>query len=286
MADLTGKAALVTGGGTGIGYGCAEQLLAAGADVTIAGRRTDVLDAAAERLQAAAPGRRVDTVGCDVTDEDQVRTAVDVAARGGNLDVLVANAGTGYPGAILQMGAEAWEACLRLNIVGTALCIKHAGLVMKEHGGGSIIAISSTSGTKVQPWLAAYVTSKAGLDMLVRCASVELAAHGIRVNCVQPGYVPTEAMVTATPPGLDRTLKRAAPLGRAGEPSDIGHAVTFLAGPDAGWITGQVFGVDGGLNVAVMPSMAPIAARLYGDDVINAYALPDLTALNDLDGER
>ncbi|MCB0997075.1 MAG: SDR family NAD(P)-dependent oxidoreductase, partial [Acidimicrobiales bacterium] len=141
---LQGRNALVTGGGTGIGYGCAVELARTGANVTIAGRRVEVLADAADRLRSEVPGAVVDTVGCDITDEEQVERAVATAARGANLDVVVANAGSGVPGAILQMGAEAWEYCLRLNVVGTALCIKHAGLVMREHGGGSIVAISST----------------------------------------------------------------------------------------------------------------------------------------------
>lgn len=274
MTELAGRTALVTGGGTGIGFGCAEQLVAAGAEVTIAGRRADVLDDAAARL-----GGGVRTVTCDITDEEQVAAAVAAAAGDGNLDVLVANAGSGYPGAILQMGAEGWDFCLRLNVTGNALCIKHAGLVMKEHGGGSIVAISSTSGTKVQPWLAAYVVSKAALDMLVRCAAVELSPHGIRVNSVQPGYVPTESMQAAASPELDATLQAAAPLGTSGTPEDVGRVIRFLAGEGGRWITGQVFGVDGGLNVPVMPSMASIAEHMYGEDVVAAYGLPDLTDL-------
>lgn len=299
LMDLTGRNALVTGGGTGIGYGCAEALLAAGARVTIAGRRLEVLEDAAARLRADAGGRpagqgggpgpggaggmseaQVDVVACDITDEAQVAHAVEVAAGGANLDVLVANAGSGYPGAILQMGADAWNFCLSLNVTGTALCLKHAALVMAEHGGGSVVAISSTSGTKVQPWLAAYDVSKAGLDMLVRCASVELSRLGVRVNSIQPGYVTTETMQVATSPELHDTLERAAPLGRAGTAADIGRMVAFLASDAAGWVTGQAFGVDGGLNVPVMPSMASIAAHLYGQDVVDQYALPDLTALN------
>lgn len=278
MGKLDGRHALVTGGGTGIGFGCARELAAEGARVTIAGRRLEVLDEAAARL--AAEGFEIETIGCDITDEEQVRRAVEVAARGGNLDVLVANAGSGFPGAILQAGAEAWDFCMRLNVTGSALCFKHAGLVMKAHGGGSIVAISSTSGTKVQPWLAPYVVSKRALDMLVRCAAVELAPHGIRVNGVQPGYVPTEVMAVVTPPELDARLKRAAPLGRAGTPADIGKSIAFLASDDAGWITGQVFGVDGGLNVPVMPSMAAMARLVFGDALVAELDIPDLTALD------
>lgn len=277
LGKLDGRNALVTGGGTGIGFGCARELAAEGARVTLAGRRLDVLEEAAGRL--ASEGFDVAFTGCDITDEVQVKHAVEVARRGANLDVLVANAGSGFPGAILQMEAQAWDFCMKLNVTGSALCIKQAGLVMKDHGGGSMIAISSTSGTKVQPWLAPYVVSKRALDMLVRCAAVELAPHGIRVNSVQPGYVPTEAMAVITPPELDTTLKSAAPLGRAGTPADIGKCIAFLASADAAWITGQVFGVDGGLNVPVMPSMEAIAKLVYGEEVVAAMALPDLTAL-------
>ena len=272
MPDLKGRNALVTGGGTGIGYGCAERLLAAGANVTIAGRREDVLLAAADRLRAG--GHAVQTVACDITHEGQVAAAVAHAARGANLDVLVANAGSGFPGAILQLGAEAWDFCLRLNVTGTALCIKHAGLVMKAHGGGSIIAISSTAGTKAQPWLAPYAASKAGLDMLVRCAAVELSPHRIRVNSVQPGYVPTEALAGVTSGELDRTLTRATPLRRPGAPADVGLAVAFLASDEAAWITGQTLGVDGGLNIPVLPSMRAIAALVYGEELVASFEEP------------
>ncbi len=275
MPQLMNRNALVTGGGTGIGFGCAERLRRAGANVVIAGRRQDVLEAAADRLRAIdAPGE-VGAVGCDITDETQVARAVARAARGGNLDVLVANAGSGYPGAILQLDAAGWDFCLRLNVTGTALCIKHAGLVMREHGGGSIVAISSTSGVKTQPWLAAYATSKAGLDMLVRCAAMELSSYRIRVNSIQPGYVPTDTLSAVTSGALELRLRSATPLGRPGTPDDIGHAVVFLASDEAGWITGQAFGVDGGLNVAALPSMGSIAETVYGADVVRSYAVPD-----------
>jgi NAD(P)-dependent dehydrogenase (short-subunit alcohol dehydrogenase family) len=280
MADLNGMKALVTGGGTGIGFGCAERLLAAGADVTIVGRRPDVLNAAAVRLREGAPRRHVRAVPADVCEEEQVRQAVAVAGDGGNVDVFVANATSGGFGTILEMGPETWQAAVQLNIIGNAMCIKQAGLVMKEHGGGSIIAISSTSGTKVQPWLSPYVVTKHALDMLVKCAAVELASHNIRVNSIQPGYTLTESMIGLTPPELDQTLRKATPLGRAGLPSEIGHTVVFLSSKEAAWITGQSFGVDGGLNIPVMPSMAPMAIKVFGEEYVAAHHLPDLTALN------
>lgn len=278
MNELEGRRALITGGGTGIGYGCAEALAGAGAAVTIAGRRADVLAEAADRL--AADGHTVRTAVCDVTKEDQVRAAVELAAESDNLDILIANAGTGFPGTILDLPPEGWEFAFTLNVVGTALCIKHAGQVMQSHGGGSVIVVSSTSATKVQPWMAPYNVSKAALDMLVRCAAVELSPHRIRVNGIQPGYVPTEMLASFTSDELDATLTRATPLGRAGAPADVGNAAVFLAGDQAGWITGQVFGVDGGLNIPVMPSMADIAETVYGTEYVARHPLPDFTALN------
>src|ERR1700679_807663 len=113
MTNVDGRRALVTGGGTGIGFGCAERLLAAGAHVTIAGRRQDVLEDALKRL--AAPADKAALVVCDVTDEKQVERAIDVSAGGHNLDVLVANAGSGFPGAIMQRGSGAWDKGLGLN---------------------------------------------------------------------------------------------------------------------------------------------------------------------------
>ena len=191
MGRLDGRNALVTGGGTGIGRGITEALLREGATVTIAARRDDVLAEAIEQLVAAGtPEDRIARVPCDVTDEDQVAEAVRVAGRDGNLDVLVNNAGSGMPGVLMNLDAAGWRFCSDVNIVGPALCMKHAALRMKEHGGGAIVNISSVSATHYQPWLIAYNTTKAGQDMLTRSAAVELAEHGIRVNAVAPGFVP------------------------------------------------------------------------------------------------
>lgn len=220
-----------------------------------------------------------------MTDEDQVAAAVEVAAEGESLNILVANAGSAAPGSLLAMGKGEWEFTLGLNVIGTALCIKHAALSMQDRG-GAIVAISSTSGTKVQPWMATYVTSKAAVDMLVRAAAIELSPYRIRVNSIQPGYVPTEISSSLFPQALDETLVRATPLGRSGTAADIGAMVAFLATDTASWITGQTFGVDGGLDIPVMPSMAPLAEVLFGSETVESAALPDFTALNVDGAER
>lgn len=275
MAELSGRTALVTGGGTGIGFGIAQGLLQQGAAVTIAGRREEVLKQAATRLVAAVPGADVRHSVCDITQEAQVEAAVAAAARGGHLDICVANAGSGFPGAILQMSADAWRYCCDLNIVGTALCIKHAALSMREHGGGSIIAISSTSAERIQPWMSAYNTTKAGLEMLVKCAAFELSPFQIRVNSIQPGFTTTEAVDANLSPQDHETYVAHTPLGRAGTPTDIAGAVLYLASDAARWVTGQSWGVDGGLNLHVMPGLASIARVLYGEELVARCGVPD-----------
>ena len=131
--DLTGQRALVTGGGTGIGKACAAALAAAGADVTIAGPDRAVLDAARAEIAEHATGA-VATITCDVTDEAQVAAAVEAAAEGHNLDIAVANAGTGFPGSLLHLEHDHWMVPLGVNVLGTAFTIKHAGGVMRRHG--------------------------------------------------------------------------------------------------------------------------------------------------------
>ena len=142
-----------------------------------------------------SPGQGQPLEVCDITVEDEVVAAV--ADRGWAAQdsiFFVANAGSGYPGPILEAPVDAWQFCCELNIVGTATCIKHAALSMKENGGGSIVTISSVGGSKVEKWMAPYSTSKAALEMLTRCAAVELAPFQIRVNCIAPGYIDTESI--------------------------------------------------------------------------------------------
>lgn len=271
MSLLRGKTALVTGGGTGIGFGVARRLVEHGAGVTIVGRREDVLAEAAARLRQTTPQARVKAQVCDVTQEDQVAAAVKAAAGdGGRLDVLVANAGSGFPGAILELGAEAWRYCCDLNILGTALCIKHGAKAMQERG-GSIITISSTGGAKVEKWMAPYSTTKAGLEMLTRCAALELAPFQIRVNCIQPGYVTTEATEAYFPPDFKQRVVEHTPLGRPGTPAEIGDGVLYLASDLSRWVTGQVFGIDGGLNIPIGEDFEDMCRALQGDAAVDAW---------------
>jgi NAD(P)-dependent dehydrogenase (short-subunit alcohol dehydrogenase family) len=268
--SLDGKTALITGGGTGVGFGIAQRLLENGARVTLAARRGEVLEAAAERLRTEVDGAQVGIQRCDVTCEDDVAAAVAGAAGAdGQLDIAVANAGSGAPGPILLLGSDHWRFASDLNILGTALTIKRAALAMKERG-GSIVAISSVEGFKVAKYMAPYTVTKAAVESLVRCAALELAPFKIRVNCIQPGYVPTEGTALAFDERDAEHLVEITPLGRPGSAGEIGDAVLYFSAKSGGWVTGQVLAVDGGMAIPAGVSFEKLCRKLYGDDAMDA----------------
>ena len=270
MGRLDGKSALVTGGGTGIGRGITEVFLREGARVTIAARRADVLEETVDHLVATGVERdRIQAVSCDVTNEAQVESAVENAARGDRLDILVNNAGSGMPGVLMNLDAEGWRFSADINIVGPALCMKHAALRMKDEGGGSIINISSVSSTHYQPWLISYNTTKAGQDMLTKSAAVELAQHKIRVNAVSPGFVKVNDHMKAVEEGYAHIT----PARRHGRPSDIAEGVLYFASDESAWVTGQVLGVDGGISVPLMLSMGPTAKMIYPEEAMETFGV-------------
>ncbi|HKE73956.1 MAG TPA: SDR family oxidoreductase [Acidimicrobiales bacterium] len=269
MGVLDGYAALVTGGGSGIGLGCAVALAADGAAVTLAGRSEERLAAGAKTVEAARPGAVVQTISTDVTDEDQVAAAVALASGPtGRLDGVVASAGGSETiGPITHTDVGAWRRTLDLNLTGTMLTIKHAGQVMARQGAGSIVAISSIAGAVSHRWFGAYGPAKAGIDMLCRMAADELGASGVRVNSVQPGLTRTElaTFLHSTEAVLADYIAQM-PLARMGEPEDVAGAVRFLLGPESGWVTGQVIAVDGGHTVRRGPDLSPVLEGLFGAD--------------------
>jgi NAD(P)-dependent dehydrogenase (short-subunit alcohol dehydrogenase family) len=270
LPGLQGLAALVTGGGSGIGLGAARRLAADGAHVTICGRTEDRLREAAEQLKAAASsGAEVRYAVADVTKEDDVARAVAVATEAtGGLDVLFACAGGSlHLGPIVLSDVEAFRATIDLNITGTFLAIKHAAPVMARTGGGSIIGMSSIAGVSTHKYMSAYCVGKAGIEMLVKVAADELGPSAIRVNAVQPGLVDTElvAGITAQQELLDDYLAQM-PISRVGTVDDIAAAVRFLAGPEASWITGQMIGVDGGHQLRRGPNYGLFVEPMYGAD--------------------
>src|SRR5215510_2114574 len=262
MAGMEGMAALVTGGGSGIGLGCARRFAADGAHVTIAGRtEARLAEAVTDIERAAAPGASVRYAVCDVTDEDDVIRAVAAATEPtGRLDVLFACAGGSlHGGPIVASDAQAWRATVDLNLVGTFLCIKHAAPVMQRAGGGSIIGMSSIAGHTTHRFMSAYCASKAGIEMLVKCAADELGEHNIRVNAVQPGIVDTELMTFITTGGpILESYYSNMPVSRIGTVDDIAAAVRYLAGPESTWVTGQMLGIDGGHQLRAGPDYGPV----------------------------
>ena len=239
---LDGKTALVTGGGSGIGLACARHLLRDGAIVTVAGRSADKLAAAAATLATEVPGAApVRTAVCDVTDEAAVEAAVATAAAGADgLDIAVANAGGGAAGSVLTSSPDEFRFTLEVNVVGTFLTIKHAAKAMAGRG-GAIAATSSIAGVLTHRFMSAYCASKAGLEMLVRCAADELGPLNIRVNAVRPGLVPTDLAVPLTGDStvVDDYLDQM-PLAQLASADDVAAAVRFLVGPESKVVTGQI----------------------------------------------
>ncbi len=278
MGDaLQGRAALVTGGGSGIGLACAQHLLRDGAHVTIAGRGEDRLRSAKEALaQDIGDPSRVHYVVCDITNEDAVAAAVQTAAAPlGALHIAVANAGSGMGGSILSTTLEMWRFTLDVNLTGTFLTVKHAGLAMRKAGEGSIVAISSIAGVITHRLMAPYCASKAGLEMFIKVAADELGGFGIRANAVRPGLVETELAT----PLLDDPVVRddyhdQMPLSRIGTPDDIGAAVRWLAGPESSWVTGQCLAIDGGHTLRRGPYVDSMIERMLGPDAVKDNAAP------------
>jgi NAD(P)-dependent dehydrogenase (short-subunit alcohol dehydrogenase family) len=252
-----GRAALVTGGGTGIGLACAKALAAGGARVMLAGRREDVVAKAAGEIGANAAH-----VCCDVTREADVERAVaETEARFGPLRLAVNSAGTGNIGSVLNGGVDAFEALVDVNLTGVYRSLRHEALAMQRAGGGAIVNISSIAGALTHRWMSAYCATKAGVNMLTRCAADDLGEHGIRVNAVMPSLVPTEltGMMVGNQAVVDEYLRRM-PIARLGTPEDVANLVAFLLADEAGWITGQVIGVDGGHTLRQGPDMVPVFA--------------------------
>ena len=238
---LEGKIALVTGGARGIGAAIVRRLHADGARVAI----TDVLDDAGHAL-AAELGERTAYFHHDVGDEAEwVETLAAATARFGGLHVLVNNAGIFHPGQIADTPVRDIEQQFRVNQLGPFLGMKHGQVPLRAAGGGCIVNISSIAGQLGFPNAAAYVGTKWAVRGMTKTAALELAPAQIRVNSVHPGFIETP-MLENNPPEANQAGIEATPLKRIGKPEEIAAAVAFLAGPDAGFVTGAELTVDGG----------------------------------------
>src|SRR5439155_7875081 len=270
---LAGQAALITGGGGGIGGASAAWLARDGAAVTIMGRTASTLVGAEERIRAfAGPDSTVAHFVGDALDPAVLRDAcAAAAARADRLGIAVSVVGGGTMKPLVMFDdAEVLEE-LRRNIVSAFLVIRSATPLMAKGGGGSIVCISSDAAKIPWPFLSIYNTSKSGVEGLVRGAALELSPLKIRVNAVRPGLVETDT----TKDGLFKNEAVIAqfiaekPLGRTGVPDDIAAGVRYLAGPESAWVTGQSIGIEGGNELTRAPYLENLVRRRFGDAAVD-----------------
>ncbi len=247
--DLTGKAALITGGGKGLGRTIAGALARAGADVAVTSRTQADLDAVAEEIQQH--GRKVLSVRADVTNEESIAALVrEVVGCFGRIDVLVNNAGIEGTGAIVDMDAAHWDHVMEVNLRGPMLCCKHVGAHMIPRHQGKVINVASVMATRVARYLGAYAASKAGVVQLTRTLALEWIRHNIQVNALCPGYFLTSMNEEFFTTEAGRKLRANLPIGRLGEAHEIEGAAVFLASDATSYITGAALYVDGGHSLA------------------------------------
>lgn len=250
MADrvLSGKVALVTGASQGIGLACARALAVDGAAVVIMGRRADALATARDLLAGEVPGAAIESIVGDASDEASVKAALAFAhGLQGRLDIIAATVGGPVFKPLLMRELHEVREELNVNFVSAFLAVRY-GVPLMERG-GSIVCISTAAVTQANFGLAIYGAAKAALERLVRGAAFELGGAGIRVNAVRPGAtLPDGAEDQPEFSGMAGAFASETPMGRLGRPDDIARAVRFLAGPESGWVTGQTFSVDGGMD--------------------------------------
>jgi len=250
--DFQGKVALVTGGGSGIGRATCEIFSERGGFVVVADVNEHSAKATTEHI--ARKGGRGEAIRCDVTRWADVQAAVDTARRVfGRLDVVVNCAGILRGSLLEDTSEEEWNEVLRVNLTGAFLVTKAAMKAMREQGGGSIVLIASRMAIRVKEEHGAYAASKAGILQLTQMAALEGAPHGIRVNCVCPGFIDTPMTRLSGPKdsvGVQFAgWAKVCPLGRSGRPDEIARAMLFLASGDASFITGVALPVDGGRTI-------------------------------------
>jgi NAD(P)-dependent dehydrogenase (short-subunit alcohol dehydrogenase family) len=242
------KVALVTGAARGIGLATARRFLAEGWRVALLDIEGELLSAAVASLKQAESTL---ALHCDVSDAAAVAAAIDaVEKRFGRLDALVNNAGVAVFAPLLETSDADWSRILAVNLTGPFLCAKAAAPLMREHGGGAIVNITSISAVRASTLRSAYGTSKAGLAHLTKQLAVELAALGIRVNAVAPGPVDTAMAQAVHTAAIRADYHDAIPLNRYGLEEELAEAIFFLASDRASYITGQILAVDGGFDAA------------------------------------
>jgi 3-oxoacyl-[acyl-carrier protein] reductase len=242
---MTNRIAFITGASRGIGRACALALSSAGARVVLAARQIDKLEQVAAEVRQA--GGEAFVAAIDLASPESIKEAFVKAAKDfGRIDILVNNAGLTRDGLALRMKRDDWDAVIQTNLSGSFFCIQQVLPGMVRERWGRIINITSVVGESGNPGQANYVASKAGLIGLTKSLAQELASRNITVNAVAPGFVETD-MTASLSDELKAKITDSVPLKRIGKPEEIAAAVKFLCGDEAGYITGHVLDVNGGI---------------------------------------
>jgi 3-oxoacyl-[acyl-carrier protein] reductase len=245
MTGVTGRVALVTGASQGIGRACALVLAEGGASIALAARNEEKLAQVAREIESK--GGKAAAFRVDVGNEDEVKAAVKMAIeRFGKIDILVNNAGVTKDTLLMRMKRTDWDSVIQTNLSGAFFCTQAVVGPMLKQRWGRIVNITSVFGQTGQAGQANYAASKAGLIGFTMAMARELASRSITVNAVAPGYIET-AMTEGLSEDLKAKVNEMIPLGRAGSDMDVAHAVRFLASEEAGYITGHVLKVNGGM---------------------------------------
>jgi NAD(P)-dependent dehydrogenase (short-subunit alcohol dehydrogenase family) len=248
LFDLSGKTALVTGGGTGLGRQFAQTLAAAGATLILAGRRLEPLEQCAEQIRSA--GGVAHCVPLDVSSARTVESAFQTLERIGTVDVLVNNAGIAGIGSLLEVSEDTWDAVLDINLKGAWLVARATVRQLIQRGmPGAIINVASVLGSAVQKGTAGYPAAKAALVHLTRQMALEWAKHGIRVNALAPGYFMSDLSGEYLASDSGKAMVKRTPMRRVGDPAELAGALLLLASGASSYMTGSVITVDGGLSV-------------------------------------
>lgn len=254
LFDLTGKTAIVTGGGSGIGKAIATGLASAGANIAIAARNMDKISAAISDIHEEYPQSEIIGVEVDVRDEKKIRNMVKaVSAEFGHIDILVNNAGINRRKMPQDYKVEEWDEVLDTNLRGAFLCCQAVFPSMKAAGGGKIINIGSMTSILGGAMLAPYGTSKGGILQLTRSLSVAWALDNIQVNAILPGFINTELTGQAKKdmPDLEEHVANRTPVKRWGEPQELAGTAIFLASAASDFVTGVGLPVDGGYSIMI-----------------------------------
>jgi 3-oxoacyl-[acyl-carrier protein] reductase len=246
--NFEGRVALVTGASQGIGKACALALAEAGAQVALGARNAEKLQAVAGEIETA--GKKALALTLDVSSRDSIKAAVaKTIETWGKIDILVNNAGIAKDNLALRMKPDEWDAVLRTNLDGAFHCIQAVlhGMVRQRYG--RIINITSVVAQAGNPGQANYIASKAGLIGLTKAIAAEVASRNITVNAVSPGFIAT-SMTERLTEAVHQKVLSLIPLGRQGTPAEVAYGVRFLASEEAGYITGHVLNINGGMYMA------------------------------------